>query len=227
MNGPPPRTVGPVRAVLFDLDGVLINSLPVMQLAFSAALDEVYPGERIAHDALFARYRQYLGMGFSEIMARLDLSQEMRVPFRRHSLALARYVRLYDGAIELLDAVAAAGLPMGIATGKEMDRTRDLLSRLGIADRFTTVLTSDTVAAPKPAPEMVHRFAETTGVAPRDILMIGDAEADIRCGQAAGCRTAAATWGYCDHAVLAALGPDQVFASPRAAQAALETLTVQ
>jgi phosphoglycolate phosphatase-like HAD superfamily hydrolase len=106
-----------------------------------------------------------------------------------------------------------------------MDRTCDLLDRLGIAGHFVAIYTSDTVPAPKPAPDMALRFAAAVGAPPGEILMIGDAEADIRCGQAAGCATAAATWGYCGHEALVALSPDHVFATPAEACAAIAAMT--
>lgn len=200
--------------LLFDFDGVLINSLPVMQLAFSAALQDVYPDRNMPHDALFAEYRKYLGMGFPEIMNRLDLSARMFAPFRHHSRALAPYVRLYDDTVGLLDWARDKGLPLGIATGKDIERTTELLDRLGIRDYFTTVLASDTVKAPKPAPEMALRFAAENGLPASKVLLIGDAEADIACGKAAGCQTAAVTWGYTDAATLRGFAPDYMFETP-------------
>lgn len=208
----------PVRALLFDFDGVLINSLPVMQLAFSAALQEVYPNQPLQHGALFTEYRKYLGMGFPEIMNRLNLSQDMHTPFRRHSRILAPYVRLYDGAVDLLAWAHARGLRMGIATGKDYERTIELLTQLKIRDYFSIVLASDTVSAPKPAPEMAQRFAADCDIGLDHIMLIGDAAADLHCGQAAGCRTAAAAWGYTAKEELLALSPDYVFDTPSDAQ---------
>lgn len=233
MNSAPPRRHGrerdkpalPVpRGLLFDFDGVLINSMPVMRRAFFAALDDVYGADQPDHDALFARYRQYLGMGFPEIMRQLGLSQDMYQPFRRHSRRLAHRVRLYDGVPDLLGWARQQGLPMGIATGKDHERTLELLGQLGIRDFFGSVYASDTVSAPKPAPEMALRFAHDTGLSPAAILMLGDAEADIRCGQAAQCQTAAVSWGFGDARALRALHPTHVFTSPQDARAKLAAM---
>lgn len=211
-------------ALLFDFDGVLINSLPVMQLAFSAALDEVYDGQRQDHDALFARYKTHLGMGFPQIMHELGLRRGMFAPFRHHSRHLAPYVRLYDGAVDLLDWAANADIPMGIATGKDEERTIELLDRLGINDLFGAILCSDNVPNPKPAPDMAVLFADGLGIATKDVVFVGDAPADISCGKAAGCRTAAAAWGYTPRATLLALNPDYVFDTPLDAQNQLSSL---
>jgi len=214
-------------ALLFDFDGVLINSLPVMQLAFSAALQEVYPRQRMHHTALFAEYQKYLGMGFPEIMKRLELSQDMFQPFRRHSRILAPYVRLYDGAVNLLQWGRDNRLPMGIATGKDLERTLELLTQLGIRDFFCSVFASDSVSAPKPAPEMAVRFAAENGLQIESVVLIGDAAADIRCGQAAGCMTAAVAWGYTDKQSLLALGPTLMFETPQDAQQQLINLMAE
>lgn len=218
-----PRLQRPA-ALLFDFDGVLINSLPVMQLAFSAALQEVYPGQRMPHTALFAAYREHLGKGFPQIMRNLDLSPDMFAPFRKHSRILAPYVRLYDDAIDLLEWARAQDLPMGIATGKDYARTIELLEQLEIRKYFTSVYCSDNVPNPKPAPDMVQSFAADNGLDISCILMVGDAAADIRCGQAAGCPTAAAAWGYTDKATLQALRPTLVFDTPQDAQDQLQAL---
>lgn len=212
MTGPAIRPA--LQALLFDLDGVLINSLPVMERAFRAALDEVYGDHSFDRDALFTEYRKYLGMGFPEIMRQLDLSQDMFQPFRRFSRQWAENVTLYDGALDLLCWGQQQGLPMGIATGKDMERTLELLEQLGIRQFFDSVYASDTVDAPKPAPEMALLFADSSGLPPANILLLGDAEADIRCGQAAGCMTAAVSWGYGNAERLAALHPTYVFATP-------------
>ncbi len=215
-----------LKALLFDFDGVLINSLPVMKRAFFAALQEVYPNRTMPHEALFAEYQDYLGMGFPQIMRNLGLSHDMFEPFRKHSRKLAHNVQLYDGAIDLLSWARGKGLLMGIATGKDYERTIELLEQLHIRDYFCAVYASDRVGAPKPAPEMAQRFARDNQLAMSDFILIGDASADIRCGQAAGCRTAAAAWGYTARSTLCALGPTYVFDSPADAQEQLDPMVL-
>lgn len=207
--------MSPHNAILFDFDGVLINSLPVMKLSFAAALREVYPDQRFDIDALFEEYCKYLGMGFPEIMSKLELSPKMFEPFRRHSRYLAQYVTMFDGAIAFLDWCYARGFTMGIATGKDYERTIELLEILGIRSFFSHVYASDRVQNPKPAPEMALRFAADTGFPVEDIILIGDAQADMQCGNAAGCQTAAALWGYTDEETLLAFDPTFVFQSPQ------------
>lgn len=211
------------KGILFDFDGVLINSLPVMKLSFAAALREVYPGQRFNIDALFQDYCQYLGMGFDEIMSRMDLRPDMAGPFRQHSRYLARYVTLFDGAIGLLEWCQAQGLTLGIATGKDLARTLELLDMLNIRAAFGQIYASDSVDNPKPHPEMALRFMADTGLNNGDVIFVGDARADIECGKAAGCLTAAALWGYTPTDTLTALAPDYLFETPDDAIAQIGT----
>ncbi|MDX1342189.1 MAG: HAD-IA family hydrolase [Reinekea sp.] len=185
-----------VQAIVFDLDGVLIDSLAVMKQALSLALVEVYPHQTFDIDALFNEYRRFLGLGFKQIMRNLNLTEDMYEPFRKYSRAMAHEVLLYDGVKELLECCAARQLPLAIATGKDSERTLELLQSRNIGHYFSQVYASDTVAQPKPAPDMVLLFSEYTQIKPEQLLMVGDARADIQCGLAAGCQTAVARWGY-------------------------------
>jgi len=213
------------RAILYDFDGVLINSLPVMRLAFGAALKETYPDENFDVDALFEIYQTYLGMGFVEIMNKMSLSPDMHAPFRKHSRHLAPYVAMYAGVTDLLNWGSAQRFVQGIATGKDLARSRELLTQLGIINHFTSLYASDSVSNPKPHPEMAERFCKDNNVNPQDVVFIGDASADISCGNAAGCRTAAAKWGYTPLETLAAHNPTYIFETPQHAKAQLDGMT--
>jgi AHBA synthesis associated protein len=207
-------TNSPVSAILFDMDGVLINSMPVMRQAFFAALSDVYPDHLFDLNALFFEYRKYLGMGFPQIMQQLGLSSELYQPFRRHSRKLAREVTLYPGIKSLLEKSAEHQLAMGIATGKDDERTRELLRLHDLEHYFRQVYASDTIARPKPAPDMANAFCHDNQLKPEQVLFIGDAWVDIQCGQAAGCQTGLALWGYGLDNRVSRLAPDYQFASP-------------
>lgn len=186
----------PIKALLFDLDGVIINSLPVMRLALEAALREVYPRRELDFDAIFSEYQLHLGKGFKQIMGELNLSEATYEPFRKHSSYLAPYINLVPGIINVLNWCKHEKLIMGIATGKDFQRTRYLLTQHHIIGYFQDIFSADTVTHGKPAPEMAVRFMENNDLSPEQVIMIGDAEADIQCGNSAGCLTIYADWGY-------------------------------
>ena len=203
------------RAVLFDLDGVLVDSLAVMRLAFESAYRDVHGDDGADLDALFRRYRRHLGKGLPQILSALGLSPQLAPHFRRHSRYLSPYVRVFSGVPSLLQRLRQQGWVLGVATGKDEARAVDLLCELRLHDHFAAVLGCDSVAAPKPAPDMVRAFAERTGVSPGRVVLVGDAPCDLRCARAARCRSVAALWGFTPPARLRRERPDAAAASPQ------------
>ena len=132
----------PVRhAVIFDLDGVVVDSFAVMSEAFAIAYAEVV-GDG---PAPFEEYRRHLGRYFPDIMRIMDLPLEMEEPFVRESYRLAGEVEVFDGVTELLVTLRARGLRLAIATGKSGPRARSLLDDLGLLPFFEHVIGSDEV----------------------------------------------------------------------------------
>lgn len=200
----------PKTAVVFDLDGVIVDSFAVMQEAFSLAYAEVVG----AGTAPFEEYEHHLGRYFPDIMKIMGLPLEMEGPFVRESHRLAGRARIYPGVLPLLGELRRRGVRSAIATGKAGERARYLLGRLGVLSCFDHVLGSDEVARAKPAPDIVLRALELLDARPEDAVMLGDAVTDIQAAQAAGVDAAAALWGTRDRAELLASGPDAVLRQP-------------
>jgi AHBA synthesis associated protein len=198
------------RAIVFDLDGVIVDSHAVMREAFSIAYAEVV-GDG---PAPFEEYSQHLGRYFPDIMRIMGLPAAMEEPFVRESFRLSRNVVLFDGVRELLAALRERGLRLAVATGKSGPRARALLKELEILDCFGHVIGSDEVARPKPAPDIVRLALDLLGAAPAEAMMIGDAVTDIQSARGAGVRAVAAMWAETDEAALLAAGPDSVLRSP-------------
>ncbi|MEV6611786.1 HAD-IA family hydrolase [Kutzneria sp. NPDC051319] len=198
------------RAVVFDLDGVIVDSFAVMREAFAIAYREVVgPGE-----APFDEYERHLGRYFSDIMRIMGLPLEMEGPFVRESYRLASRVRVFPGIRELLTSLRDRGFRLAVATGKSGPRARSLLDTLGLLPLFEHVIGSDEVARAKPAPDIVLRAMELLGVAAEETMMIGDAVTDIESARAAGVTAVAAMWADIDKAVLLAADPDVVLGQP-------------
>ncbi|MFD0205650.1 MULTISPECIES: HAD-IA family hydrolase [Saccharothrix] len=204
---------GELKTVIFDLDGVLVDSFAVMREAFHRAYREVVGGG----EPPFEEYGKHLGRYFPDIMRIMGLPPEMEVPFVRESYRLADRVRLFDGVADMLEELGGRGLRFAIATGKSGPRARSLLEELGVLSRFDHVIGSDEVANPKPAPDIVHRAMDLLGVVDKsETVMIGDAETDLASARAAGVGAVAALWGECDPVVLLNAQPDAAFESPAA-----------
>jgi AHBA synthesis associated protein len=199
-----------VAAIVFDLDGVLVDSFAVMRQAFARAYAEVVgPGE-----PPFETYRRHMGRYFPEIMRLMGLPPELEGPFMRVSAELTDQVTVYDGIRSLLAELRAAGLRLAVATGKSGPRARTLLGRLDLLASFDAVIGSDEVPRPKPAPDIVLRALHELGTYPDAAMMVGDAPTDIRSARGARVRSVAAMWGTTDAAALLRALPDVVAYRP-------------
>jgi AHBA synthesis associated protein len=206
-------------AVVFDLDGVLVNSFEVMCLAFAHAYREVVgDGE-----PPFEVYRTHLGGYFPEIMRKMGLPLELEGPFVSESYRLASRVPLYAGVREMLTELHDRGIRTAVATGKSGVRARSLLDGLGVLHLFDHVIGSDEVARPKPAPDIVLHALELMDVDKSAAVMIGDAVYDLESARSAGVMAIAALWGECDREVLLNAGPDLSVESPEELLAFVKT----
>ncbi|MFD7500057.1 HAD-IA family hydrolase [Streptomyces sp. NPDC059850] len=200
----------PVTSVVFDLDGVLVNSFAVMREAFTLAYAEVV-GEG---EPPFEEYNRHLGRYFPDIMRIMDLPLEMEAPFVRESYRLAHRVEMFDGVPELLSELRNRGLGLAVATGKSGPRARSLLEGLGILPLFDIVLGSDEVARPKPAPDIVLKAMAALDARPERTVMVGDAVTDLASARGAGVTAVAALWGETEEETLLAAEPDVVLRKP-------------
>ena len=207
---PPSPARGPIRAVVFDLDGVIVDSSAVMREAFSIAYAEVV-GDG---PAPFEEYNRHMGRYFPDIMRLMGLPLEMEEPFVRESYRMAHLVPLFPGVRETLETLHSRGIRMGIATGKAGPRARSLLDQLGVLGLFGQVIGSDEVARPKPAPDIVLPALRTLAVPPHAAWWVGAAVSALPRGGAAGAPAAATTWHGGDIAALLAAGPDLVVHAP-------------
>ncbi|MEU3569788.1 HAD-IA family hydrolase [Kitasatospora sp. NPDC036755] len=198
------------QAVIFDLDGVLVDSFEVMRRAFTVAYAEVVGEGR----APFEEYNKHQGRYFPDIMRIMGLPLEMEEPFVRESYRLAHEVPVFDGIPELLRSLREQGFVLAVATGKAGRRARSLLDQLGLLPFFDHVIGSDEVARAKPAPDIVLRALELLDVEPRSAMMIGDAVTDLASARGAGVGAVAAVWAGVDEAELVAAGPDAVLREP-------------
>ncbi|WP_324786265.1 HAD-IA family hydrolase [Streptomyces sp. H51] len=205
-----PRPEGGLRAVVFDLDGVLVDSFAVMREAFSVAYAEVVGGG----EAPFDEYNRHLGRYFPDIMRIMGLPLRMEAPFVRESRRLASRVQVFEGIRELLESLHRRGVPMAVATGKAGERARELLARLGLLGMFEVVIGSDEVLRPKPAPDMVRLAVSVLGAPAGQTVMVGDAVTDLDSAHGAGVCAAAALWAGVDPEPLLGARPDVVLRSP-------------
>ena len=191
------------RAILFDLDGTLLDSAPDLAAAANAMLAEL--GLPARDPAVVATY---IGKGIPKLVERtLTGSLDAAADPVRFARALPIYERYYaeesgrrsvpfPGVIEGLRALRDAGLPLACITNKAERFTLDLLRRTGLDGFFQIVVCGDTVARKKPDPEPVVTACARLGVRPTDALMIGDSANDVQAARAAGCPVWCVPYGY-------------------------------
>lgn len=186
------------RAVLFDLDGTLADT----------AHDLIAAVNRVrAHIGLPpadpAGLRPHASRGAAGLMERglPELSPDQREPWRQlfldHYRANCWHLsRPFPGIEALLDRLEAAGIQWGVVTNKLECLTRPILEQAGWLDRAGCVICGDSTTAPKPAPDPVRAACARLGVAPAEVVFIGDDRRDVDAGSAAGSATGVALWGY-------------------------------
>src|SRR5215207_9484006 len=181
------------RAILFDLDGTLIDTLWLYAECFRRTLAP-YLGYTPSDEEMIARGP---GSERSFLLGWLgrDDGERAHADFGRHYEELhgALHEGVYDGVPEMLAALRAAGYPLGVVTGKGRHAWTVTEREMGLGE-FAVVVTDDDVAAPKPDPEGLLAAARALGIAPGEIVYLGDSEADLAAGRAAGMRTAAVLW---------------------------------
>jgi phosphoglycolate phosphatase len=192
-----------VRAVLFDLDGTLLDSAPDLAAAANRMLAELGLAPR--DPAVIATY---IGKGIPRLVERtltgaLDATADAAL-FARALPIYERYYAEesgrrsvpYPGVVDGLRMLREAGLPLACITNKAERFTVDLLERTGLNGFFGAVVCGDTVARKKPDPEPVLAACARLGVRPAEALMIGDSANDVQAARAAACPVWCVPYGY-------------------------------
>ncbi len=206
------------RAVLFDLDGTLLDTLEDLADAMNAALATIgCPPHPVA------AYRQFVGDGIHNAAARAlpaDRRDEptveavvarMRVEYHQRQTAKTRP---YPGIAELLDALTRRGMPRCVFSNKPDAATQQVVAALLGGWSFNPIRGARDDTPLKPAPDGALAVAAELGVPPREVVYLGDTDTDMRCAVAAGMIPLGAAWGFRDGDELLAAGAVAVVAAP-------------
>lgn len=188
-----------IRAVLFDLDGTLIDSAPDL----GAAADKMRI-QRGLPSLPIARYRPMAGAGARGLLAEAfgidpehpDYPTLREEFFVNYETCMGERTEVLAGVAQVIEALCQRQLPWGIVTNKMARFTDPLTRAIPLLASAATVISGDTTAHAKPHPAPLLEAARRLCVAPAQCLYVGDDERDIIAGHAAGMCTVAAAYGY-------------------------------
>ena len=212
------QTNRPVRAVLFDLDGTLLDSIPDLSEACRRMMVEL---GRPPH--AIEVIRSFVGKGMLNLVRRClvesgpagDAEVEAAVDvFRRHYAEVnGASTLIYDGVLPALEALREQGIPMACVTNKPAAFTGPLLERMGLAGFFGATVSGDTLAEKKPHPAPLLHACRLLGADAGEALMIGDSANDADAARAAGMPVLLVTYGYSEGVAVDSIECDGLISS--------------
>jgi 2-phosphoglycolate phosphatase len=186
------------KAVLFDLDGTLIDSAPEL----GAAADQMRTARGLASLPM-ERYRPMAGAGARGMLGvAFGITPDapdfalLREEFFLNYEARMMHTRVFEGVAELVAALCAHGLRWGVVTNKSLRFTEPLTRAMPLFATARAIVSGDTTPYAKPHPEPLFEAARRLGVPPERCIYVGDDERDMEAGRAAGMGTVAAAYGY-------------------------------
>lgn len=188
-----------LRAVLFDMDGTLLDTAPDFVAVTQAMRAErglpLLPEKQI-RDVVSGGARAMVVHAF-DVDPMSQQFEDLRLEFlERYQNHCAVHTCLFEGMAELLEDIEQAGLLWGVATNKPLRFAEPIMRQLGLAERCAALLCPDHVARSKPEPDMLLLACQQMGLEPASVLFVGDDLRDIEAGRAAGNKTAAVRYGY-------------------------------
>jgi phosphoglycolate phosphatase len=206
------------KAVLFDLDGTLIDSAPDL----AGAGNDMRAARGLPLLPL-AHFRPMVGAGARGMVGRaLEVApgdadfEAMRAEFlQRYEARMTRHTQVFEAMRPVLEVLRERGLPWGIVTNKITRYTEPIVRALGLADQAAALVCGDTTAHAKPHPAPLLEAARQLRLEAQACVYVGDDLRDVQAGRAAGMATVAAAWGYLgegDH--IDDWGADHVIESP-------------
>ena len=209
-----------VKAVMIDLDGTLLDTIPDLAVAANMMLAElkmpVLPEIRI---------RNFVGKGINNLIERtltdsMDgkpdaklFEQALPIYDRSYRAVNGKHTTIYPGVKEGLDLLRAQGFPLVCVTNKSERFTLPLLDYVSLSGYFVCVVAGDTLPQKKPDPAPLLHACQQLNVMPSEMLMIGDSINDAQAARAAGCPVFCVTYGYNEGHDVQSLDVDAIVAS--------------
>lgn len=207
------------KAVIFDLDGTLTDTLKSIWKSANLALADVglSPFE-------IDRYRYFVGDGAAELVKRALIAdgdtelvhfEKMAESYRRHFEKYVNYeVRPYEGIVDLIHALKEKGILLAVNSNKPHERTISVVEKHFGKGTFDILVGQSDERARKPAPDGVLYIMEQLGLSKDEVIYLGDTCVDMKTGKSAGVYTVGALWGFRDRQELEENHADAIIAHP-------------
>lgn len=199
------------RAVAFDLDGTLVDSITDLAAAANAMREALgmapLPQARICThvgDGVATLVHRALTDAHDGEAPQALWEQGFALFVQHYRTHLADHTRPYPGVTEALGLLKQLQLPLAVVTNKSSRLAMPLLEQLGLAGYFCMVLGGDSLPEKKPSAMPLLHVAEQLALKPGQLLMVGDSANDVLAARAAGCGAAVVAYGYADAATLGA-----------------------
>ncbi|MFT4171681.1 MAG: phosphoglycolate phosphatase [Rhodocyclaceae bacterium] len=190
------------RAILFDLDGTLVDSIPDLAEAVKMMLAELGEPPRSEQEV-----RAFVGKGIPHLVRSAlaagrgprtddEVKRAIAVFQRHYAVTNGHKTTIYPGVLSGLSALHKAGVVMGCITNKDAAFTQALLAQLGLAQFFGSVVSGDTLPQKKPDPHPLWHACEQLRVGRDEAMMVGDSVNDALAARNAGIRVLLVTYGY-------------------------------
>lgn len=199
-----------IKAVIFDLDGVIIQSSMVQKYALTKSYEKFFGKDK---EPPIEEFFKHCGNSLPNIFEMMGLPQEMIPLYQQLSRERISDILVFEGMHELLEQLKEQGMKCGICTGKDRKRTIEILTYHELMPYFETIVCSDEVEHAKPASDSLQAALGNLQIEAKDAVMIGDGVNDILCAKAAGVFSIAVTWGDQTKEALEEAKPDLMMES--------------
>lgn len=195
-----------LNCLVFDFDGVIINSHELQMKAFRESYRYVVGRE----DPPYEEFFRNSGDSLYNILKKMGLPLEMIPYYIEISTKNLNMIKVQDGIKEALLYFAKMGYQSALCTGKDRKRTIDILEHLNLDSYFKAIVCSDDVAHPKPAPDSLLHAVKLLNGKCKNTIMIGDGINDIICAKKANITSVGVTWGDSDKGDIIEICPDYI-----------------
>lgn len=200
-----------IKAVIFDLDGTLIDALDGYVFAINKALKAKGFRERSADEM-----RKYYGQTFNEIIRQLtnkssvdkDVIETVRLKGEFYKATKGAYIKILGGALDIIAALRDKKISMAIASSSGREIIEDALNKMGTADSISVIVSADDITHSKPNPEAFLKAAKKLKVPPNECLVFEDSLHGIAAAKTAGMKCIAVATGGTSKEELKKLNPD-------------------